>query len=103
MTSCRCGALILSGLITACAPMRHAQFGLSNRPAEVSGEWIDVRHATPEDTSLWILRPDGYDGTAHLIRKSTPSGIVTERRQARFATWYLRGALTDTATREICF
>jgi hypothetical protein len=87
----------------ACASVRNAQLEASNRPPEISGDWIDVRHATPEDTSLWVLRADGYDGTAHLLRKSTPSGFVTERQQSRYATWYLHGELADPTSREICF
>ena len=99
MTIRRSLILLLLGA-AACASVPH--LAMSNRPAAVSGEWIDVRHATPDDTSLWILRGDGYDGTAHLIRRVTEAGVVTERHQTKYATWYLRGDIADS-THQICF
>jgi hypothetical protein len=95
-------ALVGMSVMGACASFTQAHREMTNRPADVAGEWIDVRHATPDDTSLWILRADGYDGTAHLVRKTTASGVVTERQQSRYATWYLRGNVADSA-RQICF
>ena len=94
---------LLLALSTACGSIHGVQLGATNRPPQVSGEWIDVRHATPNDTSLWILRSDGYDGTAHLVKKVTETGVIAERQQTRFATWYMRGTLSDSASREICF
>jgi len=94
--------LLLSGAV-ACGRIHGGPFALSNRPPAVVGEWIDVRHATPNDTSLWILRGDGYDGEAHLVRTPTADGVVAERRQSRFATWYMRGTLAASESRRICF
>jgi hypothetical protein len=101
MTIRRSVLILLSGA-AACASVGRPHLAMTNRPPAVAGEWIDVRHATPDDTSLWILRGDGYDGTAHLIRRVTETGVVTERHQTKYATWYLRGDVADS-THQICF
>jgi hypothetical protein len=85
---------------SSCASMHLGSGGMS-RPPELVGEWIDLRHATPADTSLWVLRADGYDGTAHLRASPGPDG--SSRTETRYGGWYFRGKLADPADREICF
>lgn len=87
-------ALLAAG---ACATLH---LGALPRDPSLVGEWIDVRHAAPEDTSLWVLRADGYDGTAHVHR--LPGGVV-ERQDSKYGRWYLRGSIADSAHRAICF
>ena len=96
------GSMMLTAA-ASCATLHGGLAGGTSRPPEVSGEWIDVRHAAPNDTSLWVLRADGYDGTAHLVQTQTSAGLTPVRHQTRYATWYLRGTLADSANRMICF
>ena len=90
--------------LAACAATHLVPFGGYARPIQLTGEWIDVRHSSLADTSLWVLRADGYDGTAHLVAKSNATGTVkTLRTEHRYAWWYFDGALSDSAHRAICF
>lgn len=95
----RNGILILVTWVAASGCARLHLNGLP-RDAALAGEWIDVRHATADDTSLWVLRADGYDGTAHIIREADGSET---RRDTRYARWYVAGASSDPANRAICF
>jgi hypothetical protein len=75
-----------------------------DRPVALVGEWADLSHTTAGDTALWILRNDGYDGTAHVLTTSDVSGRVTiQRTQTRVGSWYLDGNFADTAHHAICF
>jgi hypothetical protein len=65
------------------------------RPAQLVGEWIDVRHTSPGDTALWVLRGNGYDGSAHIV--------AATRSERRYGTWYFSGTFADTAHRALCF
>ncbi len=71
-----------------------------SRPDALAGEWIDVRHATPGDTSIWVLGADGYDGSAHVIHQGTTDPA---RNESRYGSWYLHGAMSDGNGRSICF
>jgi hypothetical protein len=74
------------------------------RPAQLVGEWVDVRHTTPTDTALWVLRESGYDGSAHLLVTSDSAGIThVHRTEKRYGSWYFNGNLADTNRRAICF
>lgn len=84
-------------LSTSCAGRLHLND--MSRPEALAGEWIDTRHATPADTSLWVLRTDGYDGSAHLIHH----GSDHDRKESRYGAWYLHGSLTANSDRSICF
>lgn len=83
----------------ACAAMHRMHIGVLDRPPVLAGEWVDLRHTTPADTALWVLRPDGYDGAAHLIGDA--SGV--RRTEERYGSWYLDGDLADSTHRAICF
>lgn len=82
------------------------QYGL--RPRELAGTWVDLAHTTATDTTAWVLRSDGYDGTLHITVDTAASAAragqprVT-RQETRFGSWYLDGAITDTAHRAICY
>ena len=61
--------------------------------ARLVGEWVDLRHTTPADTALWILRADGYDGSGHLLAAGASTQGSPRRTERRYGTWFLDGAL----------
>ncbi|HEY2165456.1 MAG TPA: hypothetical protein VGH04_15770, partial [Gemmatimonadaceae bacterium] len=65
------------------------------RPSQLVGEWIDVRHTSLGDTALWVLRDNGYDGSAHIVART--------RSERRYGSWYFTGTLGDTSNRALCF
>ncbi len=85
---------------TGCAAL-HLGISSLNHPPELVGEWVDLRHTTPADTSLWVLRADGYDGTAHLL--ATSHEDAPSRTEKRYGAWYFDGSLADSSKRAICF
>jgi hypothetical protein len=89
------GAVLSALAIDACASSHGMRLGAINRPPQLAGEWIDVRHTTPGDTSLWVLRVDGYDGAAHVVG--------TSRSERRYGSWYFDGDLRAGSDRAICF
>lgn len=94
---------IVAVAITACASGTQF-FRMGPRPREIAGVWIDSVHITPQDTSAWVLSPDGHDRTLHITVDRDPSGILVKKeRQTPHGSWYLSGALGDTARRSICF
>lgn len=104
MTGRIIASVVGSMALAACATTHLMPFGGYARPDQLTGEWIDVRHTSSADTSLWVLRADGYDGTAHILAKADGSGAVTLlRTEHRYAWWYFDGALSDSAHRAICF
>jgi hypothetical protein len=92
--------LVIASSLSGCV-LSHLGPDPRSRPPELVGEWIDLRHTTPADTSLWVLRADGYDGSRHLIA-ATSSQSQPRRTEQRYGTWYLDGTLSDP-TRAICF
>lgn len=92
-------AVLLVGT-KGCAAMHRLNLGVLPRPEVLTGEWIDLRHTTPGDTSLWVLRGDGYDGAARLV---TDSSTTERRSETRYGSWYLDGNLADSSGRAICF
>ncbi len=81
----------------------HPGMGLS-RPDALTGEWIDRSHTTPADTALWVLRGDGYDGSAHILTARDATGAGSRRRtESRYGSWYLRSSMSDSVGRAICF
>ncbi len=100
----RAGASAIFIVVAAACAGRLPMPGHYDRPSQLVGEWIDVRHTTPGDTSLWVLRDNGYDGTAHIVAQSQTSGATTDARsEHRYGTWYFTGTLTDTSHRALCF
>jgi hypothetical protein len=90
--------------VAACASLPFGSFDRLSRPSPLVGEWIDVSHTTSEDTALWVLRVDGYDGSARIrVTRNAAWATNGGRTDTRHGTWYLAGALTDSATRAICF
>lgn len=78
--------------------------GQFQRPPQLVGEWIDVRHTTPGDTALWVLRDNGYDGSARIVATTASDGSPrVERTEHRYGSWYFRGALDDSSHRSLCF
>ncbi len=100
---CEQAAATLAIAAAACAghiPMP----GHYDRPAQLVGEWIDLRHTAPGDTALWVLRDNGYDGSAHLVAKTIAGGTTTDARsEHRYGTWYFTGTIADTSHRALCF
>jgi len=90
----------IAALLTACAAISLGPSTFSRPPALVA-EWIDLKHTSPLDTSLWVLRADGYDGLAHLLAASGSS--QARRTETRYGSWYFEGTLSDSANRAICF
>jgi hypothetical protein len=89
---------------SACTSLHVPLLAPRSRPTEIAREWVDVRKSTPSDTSLWVLRPDGYDGSAHIRAIADSSGQVrAQRTETRYGGWYMSGTLGDTASQAICF
>jgi hypothetical protein len=95
-------ALLLA--TTACAVHMPPLVPHFDRPSQIVGEWIDVRHTSTADTALWVLRDSGYDGSAHIVTTTNANGVVhSDRNERRYGTWYFSGAFADTANRAVCF
>lgn len=78
-------------------------FSMGPRPQEIAGVWIDSSHVTPQDTLAWVLSSDGQDRTLHITVADSAGLVTTRQRQVRHGSWFLSGALGDTARRAICF
>jgi hypothetical protein len=74
-----------------------------HRPPELTAEWIDLKHTTEGDTALWVLRGDGYDGSAHIVATTSGAHDPPKRTDRRYGTWYFDGSMSDSANRAICF
>ena len=100
----RAAMLVTSvAVMTACVA-GHNPLASWQRPSDISREWVDVEKSTPDDTTLWVLGPDGYDGVAHLQRSTDSSGVARQSRQeTRYGSWYLGGTMGDTTQQAICF
>lgn len=71
---------------------------LTHHPTALVGEWVDVAKSSPRDSSLWVLKPNGYDGGIHITRDSIgDSAPHTARR--KYGYWYVRG---HGALQEFC-
>jgi hypothetical protein len=100
----RAAALATITLVIAACGAGHNHLGSWQRPDEISRDWIDVEKSTPDDTTLWVLAPDGYDGVAHLQHAPDAAGVERQaRHQVKYGAWYLDGTLGDTAHQAICF
>ena len=74
------------------------------RPPQLVGEWIDVAKTSRADTSIWVLRADGYDGNAHIRITTDATGTPKVAwSQTRYGTWHFEGILGDTTHEAICF
>lgn len=94
---------LLAALLVAskgCTAMHRMHLGVLERPDALTGEWVDVRHTAPGDTSLWVLRANGYDGAARLV---VDASGVERRSEERYGSWYVRGDVADSMSRAICF
>ena len=75
-----------------------------DRPSQLVGEWIDLRHTTAGDTALWVLRENGYDGSARIVATVRTNGATTaERIERRYGSWYFTGPFSDPSRRALCF
>lgn len=90
------------GAVAACTP---AMREMRQHPVSLAGDWVDLAHATPSDTSVWRLRADGADLTVHVLARPAAGAAyaAAETRPSRHGIWFLRGALADTAARALCF
>lgn len=92
------GALVLTACVAG-----HTPLASWHQPRELSREWIDIDKSTPTDTTLWVLRADGYDGVAHLLSSPDSSGVSrVSRKEVRYGSWYLDGTMGDTTHEALC-
>ena len=107
MPSCRysrAATLVTTAVVMTACGAGHNHLGSWQRPPDISREWVDVEKSTADDTTLWVLRPDGYDGVAHLQRSSDSAGVAHQyRQQVKYGAWYLDGTLGDSTHQAICF
>ena len=68
-------------------------------PAAVAGEWVDLKHTTPTDSSIWVLAPNGDDQTVRVT--GDERGWTSKRKH--YGRWRLDGDLADVAGRRLCF
>ncbi len=95
--------LLLCASQAGCSAL-HLGLGAMPHPPDFVGEWIDLRHTTEADTSLWVLRANGYDGWAHLFLEAKRGGPLTARRtETRWGSWYFKGNLADSLHRALCY
>ena len=100
----RAVALTITAMAVAACVAGHNPLAAWPRPSELSREWIDVEKSTGEDTTLWVLRPDGYDGVAHLQLSPHAAGVARQSRtETRYGSWYLDGTMGDSTHQSICF
>ncbi len=95
MRRSRRAALNLAAALTASGCAGHIPIAHFERPSPLVGEWIDVRHTSLGDTALWVLRDNGYDGSAHIV--------ATTRSERHYGSWYFTGTLADSSHRALCF
>ncbi|MDQ2668195.1 MAG: hypothetical protein M3Z05_19670 [Gemmatimonadota bacterium] len=99
----RAATVIAAVALNACVA-GHNPLAAWQRPSEISREWVDVEKSTPDDTTLWVLGPDGYDGVAHLQREPDATGVPRQsRKEKRYGSWYLDGTMGDSTHQAICF
>jgi hypothetical protein len=102
-----CASLTLSLVAAAtagCATMRIGPAYGYARPAQIVGEWVDVEKTSSADSSIWVLRADGYDGSLRLRVVPDSTGAPRfQRKETHYASWYFDGTLGDTAHQAICF
>ena len=98
-TALALGATTALGCVAGHNPLSSWQ-----QPPEITREWVDVEKTTPDDTTLWVLGPGGYDGIAHLMRASDSSGVIRlVRKETRYGYWHFQGTLGDSTHQAICF
>ena len=95
MRRSRRAALNLAAALTASGCAGHIPIAHFERPSPLVGEWIDVRHTSLGDTALWVLRDNGYDGSAHIV--------AATRSERHYGSWYFTGTLADSSHRALCF
>jgi hypothetical protein len=74
-----------------------------DRPSQFVGQWIDLRHTSPGDTALWVLRDNGYDGSEHIAITTAGGARRADSSEHRYGSWYFSGTFADTAHRALCF
>ncbi|MDQ6611459.1 MAG: hypothetical protein M3Y64_03420 [Gemmatimonadota bacterium] len=84
----------------ACTP---AMREYRQRPTPLARDWLDPKKSTPTDTSVWRLSPDGADRTLHVLLRTDAIGPKRQEKLSQHGIWYLRGAITDTLARSLCF
>lgn len=97
-------AATLCGM-SACRAVGARRWSL-NHPAVLAGAGVDVAKPTPADTSLWLLRQNGENGSQHLRSDAdgkSPGGAFVASAPTLYGYWYLEGSMPDSAGRRICF
>ena len=103
-TPCRAILALVATSALGCGVAGHSVLASWQQPAEITREWVDVEKSIPDDTTLWILGPGGYDGIAHLLRSSDSSGAARQvRKETRYGYWHFQGTLGDSTHQAICF
>lgn len=93
----------LALLVVGCAP-NSRWFHAGPRPPELVGRWFDVDGATAMDTVAWVLGAGGDDRTLRVrVRRDSAGRTHVDREDRRRGSWYVKGAMSDTARRALCF
>lgn len=91
---------VIGAVLASAAGCLPAVREMGQHPHPLAGDWVDPKHTTAADTSVWRLAPSGADMTVHV---RPGAGGATSTRVSRHGIWFLRGALGDTARRALCF
>ncbi len=91
-------------MVMGCASMHLGGAHGYTRPSSLVGEWIDVENTSPADSSIWVLRENGYFAHArlHLVQDGNGS-MRLEHQEVRNASWYFDGTLGDASRQSLCF
>ena len=96
--------LAASATVTGCAALHVGPTYGHARPSQIVGEWIDVAKTSPTDSSIWVLRPNGYDGSLRVRVVADSTGALhAQRKETHYGSWYFDGALGDAAHQALCF
>lgn len=99
--SAEVGAALALALVAnaGCARLRLGPAG--EHPDALVGLWVDSARTVPTDTSIWLLTARGEDISLRIRKPPVvPRPRVEERR---YGAWWLKGSLTEKASRAICF
>ena len=96
--------LALCASATGCAPLHLGPTHGYTRPSQLVGEWVDVANTSPSDSTIWVLRENGYFAHARLHLVSDSNGTSQlQHRETRDASWYFDGSFGNAAHQSICF
>ena len=73
---------------------------LANHPAALIGEWVDADKSSPQDSSFWILQPNGDDEGLRITRLPAGAGGAVHWSRQRYGYWFVRTPSNQQA--ELC-